>query len=106
MRPTADGGHAVVLRDPGGAIVAVGTPPSTPMHVDVVWHVLNTNDAARACATYHELFGVGDCGRDRPRRAIKLAAHSRLTVCTSTRSPRTSDSCSASYGCISTRVSR
>jgi len=62
MHPTADGGHAVVLRDPGGAIVAVGTPPSAATPVDVVWHVLNTNDAALACATYRELFGweIGD----------------------------------------------
>ena len=58
-RPNADGGQTAVLRDPGGAVVAVSTPPpaSAGASVDVVWHVLNTNDAARARASYRELFG-------------------------------------------------
>jgi uncharacterized protein len=58
-QPTGDGGHAVVLRDPGGAVVAVATPPpaNAEARVDVVWHVLNTNAVARATANYRELFG-------------------------------------------------
>ena len=58
-RPNADGGQVAVLRDPGGAVVAVSTPPpaSAAASVNVVWHVLNTNDAARARASYRELFG-------------------------------------------------
>lgn len=63
--PTSDGGQAAVLRDPGGALVAVGTPPpphaQTPL--DVVWHVLNTNDAERATANYRELVGWELTGR-------------------------------------------
>jgi predicted enzyme related to lactoylglutathione lyase len=57
--PTSDGGHAAVLRDPGGAVLAVGTPPpaSATPPVDVVWHVLNTNSVALAIANYRELFG-------------------------------------------------
>lgn len=57
-RPMADGGQVAVLRDPGGAIVALSTPPpaNAGSSVNVVWHVLNTNDAARATANYCELF--------------------------------------------------
>jgi predicted enzyme related to lactoylglutathione lyase len=57
--PTSDGGRAAILRDPGGAIVAVGTPPppSSPVSADVVWHVLNTSDVTRAALNYHDLFG-------------------------------------------------
>jgi predicted enzyme related to lactoylglutathione lyase len=56
MIQTPDGGQAMVLRDPGGAVVALATPP-VKIAVDVVWHVLNTNAAARATANYCELFG-------------------------------------------------
>jgi predicted enzyme related to lactoylglutathione lyase len=54
-----DGGEAAVLRDPGGAVVAVGTPSpgNAGAPVDVVWHVLNTNDVARATTNYKDLFG-------------------------------------------------
>jgi predicted enzyme related to lactoylglutathione lyase len=57
--PTVAGGRAIVLRDPGGAIVALSTPPPENVEptVAVVWHVLNTNDVARATANYSELFG-------------------------------------------------
>ena len=57
--PTGDGGQAAVLRDPGGAVVAVATPPPANLEtgVEVVWHVLNTNDVTRAAANYHDLFG-------------------------------------------------
>jgi predicted enzyme related to lactoylglutathione lyase len=63
----------VVLRDPGGAILALGgvTGPST---AGVAWHVLRSRDAARAASTYAELFGwslleeidLGPLGRYRP----------------------------------------
>src|SRR5258706_9882284 len=37
--PTGDGGQAVVLRDPGGAVVAVARPPANvEAGVKVVWH--------------------------------------------------------------------
>jgi predicted enzyme related to lactoylglutathione lyase len=41
------------------ASAAVATPPpaNAEARVDVVWHVLNTNDVARATANYRELFG-------------------------------------------------
>lgn len=58
-RTTEGDGTTVVLRDPGGAIVALSTPPPTERALDVnaAWHVLNTPDAARATANYCELFG-------------------------------------------------
>jgi uncharacterized protein len=59
VRPTSDGGETHVLRDPGGALVALlTTPPSSlASDVHVVWHVLNTNAAAQAARNYCELFG-------------------------------------------------
>jgi predicted enzyme related to lactoylglutathione lyase len=68
---TPDGGQFAVLRDPGGAVVAVATSrgatpetradgnvsPARHGAADVVWHVLNTNDAARAMDNYRALFG-------------------------------------------------
>jgi predicted enzyme related to lactoylglutathione lyase len=57
-RPTEAGGTAMVLRDPGGALLALSTPPPAQRaELDVAWHVLNTLDAARASANYSELFG-------------------------------------------------
>jgi predicted enzyme related to lactoylglutathione lyase len=46
----------VILRDPGGAIVAVsdGAPESS---AGVVWHQLNTNDPTSAAEHYSSLFG-------------------------------------------------
>jgi hypothetical protein len=63
--PTGDGGQAVVLRDPGGAVLAVATRPqsNTKPSVDVVWHVLNTTDAVRATLNYTDLFGWELVGR-------------------------------------------
>jgi len=56
---TCAGGQAVVLRDPGGAVLALTTPPSpdTKASVEVVWHVLSTNNLARALESYRALFG-------------------------------------------------
>ncbi len=59
VRAAHDGGEVAVLRDPGGALLALFTPPeveATPS-LDVVWHVLNTRDLTRAATNYCELFG-------------------------------------------------
>ena len=58
-RPTSYGGKAAVLRDPGGAIFAVATPPPDNLEtgVEVLWHVLNTKDVASAATNYRDLFG-------------------------------------------------
>src|SRR4051812_46834340 len=55
-RPTAAGAVAI-LRDPGGAVIALATPPSVPVRADVVWHSLNTADLARARESYCALMG-------------------------------------------------
>jgi predicted enzyme related to lactoylglutathione lyase len=54
--PRAAAGESALLRDPGGAIVALtnGGVRSAP---GVVWHQLNTKDAPRAAANYVELCG-------------------------------------------------
>jgi uncharacterized protein len=62
-----DGVRAAVMRDPGGAVVALAKPPAgAPARpdagaagagADVAWHLLHTTDVARAKATYAELFG-------------------------------------------------
>ena len=57
LRPTSTGGVVAILRDPGGAVVALATPPSAPLRADVVWHSLNTADLARATARYCALMG-------------------------------------------------
>jgi predicted enzyme related to lactoylglutathione lyase len=56
---TPDGGRSVILRDPGGAVLALATrsQPDPVAGADVVWRVLNTNDATRAAKNYAELFG-------------------------------------------------
>jgi predicted enzyme related to lactoylglutathione lyase len=56
-RASGDGGQTAVLRDPGGAIIALSSLPSrnADTAIDVAWHLLNTNDAARARANYREL---------------------------------------------------
>jgi hypothetical protein len=64
-RSSDDGSLVVTLRDPGGAVVALASPPplSTPLSNDVVWHVLNTRDAERATTGYLEAFGWQLTGR-------------------------------------------
>lgn len=58
-RPLEEGGRAFVVRDPGGAVLAVASLPSPGVEArtDVLWHVLNTKNAAQAAANYQELFG-------------------------------------------------
>jgi predicted enzyme related to lactoylglutathione lyase len=62
----AEGREAAVLRDPGGAVVALAQPPAAtgapdqagaPGGAEVVWYELNTVDVARAQSIYGELFG-------------------------------------------------
>ncbi|HSY38440.1 MAG TPA: VOC family protein [Polyangia bacterium] len=57
IRPSATGGALAILRDPGGAVVALATSPPAPVRADVVWHSLNTADLARATASYCTLLG-------------------------------------------------
>jgi predicted enzyme related to lactoylglutathione lyase len=58
-----EGLEAAVMRDPGGAIVALGKPPAQDWScrqrpgLEVDRFVLNTADVARAKANYGELFG-------------------------------------------------
>ncbi len=56
---TREGCETAVLRDPGGAVVAVLSPPPTTADtsVDVFWHVLHTNDLSSATANYVDFFG-------------------------------------------------
>ena len=62
----------VVLRDPGGALLAVTESPSESS-AGVAWHQLNTRDPSRAAADYSTLFGwslaetleLGELGRHR-----------------------------------------
>jgi len=60
----AQGLEAAVVRDPGGAILALAKPAAShaaeaaqSRDLDVAWHVLHTNDVERAKANYGELFG-------------------------------------------------
>ena len=55
--PTGDGGELTVVRDPGGAIVGLASPPSVSVDAGVVFHTLNANDLPRTSASYCELFG-------------------------------------------------
>lgn len=54
-----EGLDAAVLRDPGGAIVAVAKPAPGAARAgpEVVWQLLNTSDVERARENYGELFG-------------------------------------------------
>jgi predicted enzyme related to lactoylglutathione lyase len=55
-----EGLEAAVMRDPGGAVVALARPPQPHQggsaH-DIAWHLLNTPDVESAKANYTELFG-------------------------------------------------
>jgi predicted enzyme related to lactoylglutathione lyase len=72
LGPPSGVGDFAILRDPGGAVVAV-TDGAGPSVAGVVWHQLNTGDLARAAANYAALFGwslseevdLGPLGRHR-----------------------------------------
>ncbi len=51
--------EASVVRDPGGAVVALAKPAPKPRDssVGVEWHLLNTHDVERAKKNYSELLG-------------------------------------------------
>lgn len=62
----AEGLEAAVVRDPGGAVVALAKPrgaasaappPANTVSPEVVWYGLHTADVERAKVDYHELFG-------------------------------------------------
>ncbi|HEY5955975.1 MAG TPA: hypothetical protein VIV60_05455, partial [Polyangiaceae bacterium] len=55
LGPPPGSGDFVVLRDPGGAIVAV-TDSSVGSSAGVVWHQLNVHDAGIVAAQYSALF--------------------------------------------------
>lgn len=60
-----EGLKAAVMRDPGGAIIALARPPqgvTASRGPDVAWYMLHTIDVARAGANYSESFGweLGD----------------------------------------------
>jgi uncharacterized protein len=55
-------GDFVILRDPGGAIVAV-TESTGESSAGVVWHQLHTHEPHRAAADYSSLFGWS-CAED------------------------------------------
>lgn len=55
---TPDRGQFFVLRDPGGAMLALNASTQPAESGPVVgWHVLNTNNISAAKQNYHELFG-------------------------------------------------
>jgi predicted enzyme related to lactoylglutathione lyase len=56
LGPAPGAGDSVILRDPGGAVVAV-TDSSAESSAGVVWHQLNTRDPDTAAASYSALFG-------------------------------------------------
>jgi predicted enzyme related to lactoylglutathione lyase len=72
LGPPPGVGDFVVLRDPGGAIVAV-TNSSAESSAGVIWHQLNTRDPDAAAANYSALFDwsfteeldLGQLGRHR-----------------------------------------
>lgn len=56
LGPPLGVGDFVVLRDPGGAVIAV-TERGGESTAKVVWHQLNTREPEIAAANYEELFG-------------------------------------------------
>lgn len=55
-RTEPDGSACVLLRDPFGALLAVGAARDEPADA-ASWHVLHTSDLDAACAFYARLFG-------------------------------------------------
>jgi predicted enzyme related to lactoylglutathione lyase len=56
-RATADGGEMAIVRDPGGAVVALTTRPKLPVQGGFVWYHLNTANIQQAMSNYGDLFG-------------------------------------------------
>lgn len=56
-RPRADGGEVAVVRDGGGAVVALATSPGPPARPEVIWHQLNTTAPESVMASYGALCG-------------------------------------------------
>lgn len=57
-----DRGQVALVRDPGGAVVALATPSTSRAGIDVAWHQLCTGDLVRATTSYAALFGWGLTG--------------------------------------------
>ena len=47
----------VILRDPGGAVVAITRASATPAPLPIVWYQHQTADLSRSRAAYHDIFG-------------------------------------------------
>jgi predicted enzyme related to lactoylglutathione lyase len=56
LGPTVRGGAFALVRDPGGAVVALARP-GPPSSAGVVWRLLNATDVERAKAAYAQVFG-------------------------------------------------
>lgn len=56
-RPTHDGGRLAIVRDPGGAVVALVTRSARGPEGEVVWHQLTTGDLPRVLAAYADVLG-------------------------------------------------
>jgi predicted enzyme related to lactoylglutathione lyase len=56
-RADADGSPSVIVRDPFGAMLALGPRREASPPNAVSWHVLHTTDLDPACAFYERLFG-------------------------------------------------
>jgi predicted enzyme related to lactoylglutathione lyase len=54
---SADGSPVAILRDPFGALLAVSSEAFAAARSPVAWHLLQTDDEARAFALYAALFG-------------------------------------------------
>ena len=59
IHPTPDGGRVAILRDPGGAIVAVATAPAAASapQPEVAWQQLYAANAQQTATAYCDLFG-------------------------------------------------
>ncbi len=74
LGPPGGAGKAVVLRDPGGAVLALTSAAADASAAEVAWHQLNTSAEATAAKNYAELLGwaigdsvdLGEHGRHRP----------------------------------------
>lgn len=54
-RPARDGGESALLREPGGAVIALATASAIPVRDDLVWHLLNTADLAASVTAFTAL---------------------------------------------------